>query len=174
MKKIYPNETLKGNRIVLKRITPEMSDEIYEVIDNSRESISEFLTNFKTIKLEDEKAYLQVLFEKWENASGFTYAIYIDRKAAGTVALNKVDFIAKTTDIGYWMGKQFEGKGYMSEAVNILINEAKRIGLKTLTISCAENNQKSANIARRLDFSLKEEYYNEKYNRKSYLFCKEL
>ena len=167
-----PKEILIGKRTILKRLTPDMADEVYKIIDKSRDSMSEFLPMFKTISAEHEREYLVETQNRWNGSSQFTYAIFINNQFAGTLSLNKVNFEEKTAEIGYWLGEEFEGKGYMTESVDILINEAKRLKLNELVISCDVNNHKSANIAKRLGFILKEEYYNEKYNRISYRFLK--
>lgn len=174
MEKVYPNHILKGPRVVLKRISPKMTDEMFTLIENNRERLGEFLPVFKDITAEEEKDYLKELSQRWDNFHSFDYTIYVNNKIIGTACINKVDYSEGRFELGYWLDKEYEGQGYISETVKLLIKEARRLNFSKAIISCSTKNVKSAKVAKRLNFELKEVYFNEKYHRDSYSFFKEL
>jgi RimJ/RimL family protein N-acetyltransferase len=56
-------------------------------------------------------------------------------------------------EIGYWCRKSYQGQGYVTEAVNGLVDFAfTHLNAKRLFIRCDSENHASANVARRAGF----------------------
>ena len=64
-----------------------------------------------------------------------------------------VDMTLKSTEIGYWLGESFEGKGIMTKSVKRMLTYAfKELQLHKVEIRCAEGNRRSQAVAERLNF----------------------
>lgn len=60
---------------------------------------------------------------------------------------------ARATEIGYWIDRSHEGRGYVTEAVAALCRLALEVGgLERIEIHCDPRNERSAAVARRLGF----------------------
>ena len=53
---------------------------------------------------------------------------------AGPIGIKEIDYVNKKANIGYWMGKQYQGKGIATECIKLAINYAFDI-LKLIEIS---------------------------------------
>jgi RimJ/RimL family protein N-acetyltransferase len=42
----------------------------------------------------------------------------------GTIGIKDIDYITKKANIGYWIGKQYQGKGIATECVKLVVNYA--------------------------------------------------
>ena len=66
--------------------------------------------------LQDAEVFIQICLEAGEN--NLYRAIEIDGQAVGSIALARgVDVYQKNAELGYWMGREFHGKGVMTQAV---------------------------------------------------------
>lgn len=73
----------------------------------------------------------------------------------GGSGLHRMDWSVPKFEIGYWVRKRFEGKGYITEAVAGITEFAIReLGAKRIEIRCDTLNERSAAVPRRLGFEL--------------------
>ena len=64
-----------------------------------------------------------------------------------------IDWRARATSIGYWLGEEFQGRGTMTESVRTLADHAIRIWeLNRVEIRAAVENWRSRRIPERLGF----------------------
>lgn len=55
--------------------------------------------------------------------------------------------VSQSGQIGYWMGERYAGKGYMSEALNLVVHHAfTRCGLHRLEAACIPENERSIRL----------------------------
>lgn len=53
----------------------------------------------------------------------------------------------KKAEIGYWLGRKHRGKGYMSEAMQLMLGFAfKKLKLNRVKISCSTKNKASRKV----------------------------
>jgi|GEM_PF-319497 len=70
------------------------------------------------------------------------------RTIIGLVYIKKLDLLKKQAELAYCIGYQYEGKGWMSQAVKSLSDYAtKDLGLKTLQIIVHHSNRGSIRVA---------------------------
>ena len=73
----------------------------------------------------------------------------------GGSGLHRIDWEVPHFEIGYWCRKRFEGKGYITEAVNGIARFAfDRLKAERVEIRCDALNVRSASVARRAGFTL--------------------
>ena len=70
--------------------------------------------------------------------------------------------VAQSGTIGYWIGKPYSNRGYMTEALRLMIRYAfEELGLHRLDAACLPNNTASLALLRRVGFT--EEGYARQY-----------
>lgn len=68
--------------------------------------------------------------------------------------LHRIDWDVPKFEIGYWVNSPYAGNGYVTEAVARVEEFAFELGARRVIIECDEHNEKSAAVARRLDYPL--------------------
>ncbi len=157
MNKIYLPDTIESKRLSIRRNKLEWADTIFSTVVKDREHLQPFLTWVdKTQTLDDQKKYLEKTTQEWENYSGFDYAIFIKENNlyAGNIGLHTISWENKRTEIGYWITKEFENKGFITEAVKALEKIIFASSFHRIEIRCDPTNKRSANVARRCGYSL--------------------
>lgn len=73
----------------------------------------------------------------------------------GSSGLHRMNWSVPSFEIGYWVRKRFERQGYITEAVDGIVDFAIReFGARRIEIRCDSRNHRSAAIPRRLNFEL--------------------
>ncbi|WP_422122179.1 GNAT family N-acetyltransferase [Planococcus sp. X10-3] len=73
----------------------------------------------------------------------------------GSSGLHRIDWEVRKFEIGYWVDNRFEGKGYVTEAVERITRFAfEELGANRVEIKCDPDNVRSRAVAERLDFKL--------------------
>ena len=77
--------------------------------------------------------------------------------------LHRIDWESRKFEIGYWIRALQSGKGFMTEAVEGIINFAiDTLSANRIEIRCDSTNARSARIAERLGYTLEGVLRNEK------------
>lgn len=80
-------------------------------------------------------------------------AVWHRGELAGVVALNYIDRLRGQTEIGYWLGAAYQGRGLVTAACRALVDYAfTHLGLRRVEIRCALENQRSRAVPLRLGF----------------------
>lgn len=75
--------------------------------------------------------------------------------AVGGTGLHRMDLAVPRFEIGYWVRRSYEGKGYVSEAVRALTQLAfGALGAQRVAIHCGHRNVRSQRVAERCGFVL--------------------
>jgi ribosomal-protein-serine acetyltransferase len=167
--KIDFKQEIKGERLTLKRTLPsiELSKTIFATVDENREYLSKWLGWLKfTNKVEDTFKYL-VEKEKEEKAGKkVEYAMFDNDLYIGNIAIFRIKKESRSCEMGYWLSSKFAGKGYMSEAVNILEKEAfENLNMNRIELHIDTENIASEKVAKKNNYtyegSLREYSYSE-------------
>ncbi len=69
------------------------------------------------------------------------------------IGYHTIDWENRSTALGYWLGKEFRGRGLATAACRALVDHAfEDSGLNRVSIACASENEKSCAIPERLGF----------------------
>lgn len=163
------SKRLEGRRIYLRR--PEYKD--WAQWSNLREISREFLTPWEPTWLVDEltrtafKRRLRRYKEYAYGGTGYTFFSFNkedDCLLGGLTLSNIRRGVTQSCSLGYWTGKPFSGKGFMQEAVEILLPFVfEELKLHRLEAACLPNNEPSKAVLRNIGFS--EEGYAREYLR---------
>jgi len=128
--------------------------QLYTLTDQSRESLKEWLPFIDSNKSwTDTEAFIKSTMVQFSNNNGFQAGIWYEGNIAGVIGFHKIDWNNKSTSIGYWLGKGYEGSGLMTESVKAFVNHAfVDLKLNRVEIRAAVENRKSRAIPERLSF----------------------
>ena len=114
----------EGNTVNLRRIRISDSRSIQKHADNREIAIYLYLPSPYTIR--DARAWIRRTNRLISKKKAYHLGIE-DRKSGeiiGMIGLRKVNLEDKNAEVGYWLGKEYRGKGYTKEALNLILKFA--------------------------------------------------
>jgi ribosomal-protein-serine acetyltransferase len=127
--------------------------ELTELIVANREHLSTWLPWAETYGFQDAVEFLDVQRLQVEANDGFDTALLLDGRIAGGVGFHRIDWLNRTTSIGYWLAADAEGRGLMTAAVTALLDHAFfEWDLHRAIIEVVVGNERSQAIPERLGF----------------------
>lgn len=136
-------------------LEPRHAAELYQLIDGSRENISRWLAFPRmTNRVEDTQKFIEKSLRRLSENNGYWAGIWHKGKMAGSIGFLYMDWNARKTEIGYWLGDEYIGMGLASKAAKLLINHSfEELDLRKVEINVARENLKSKAIPERLGFT---------------------
>ncbi|MBO4868304.1 MAG: GNAT family N-acetyltransferase [Clostridia bacterium] len=112
------------------------------------EELDHLLQNF-LLKLEREIA------NDPDNYLFFTEFLIVLKENSKIIGSIDYKYVPKdgVTEVGYGMNPQYEGHGYMTEALKAFLLFGKSLGIKTVLAETLKENIKSQNVLKRCGFS---------------------
>lgn len=161
----FPNY-IKGHRIYLKALRAEDAEMLFSLIDSQRDYIGEHLDWVKYVKtLDDEIKYIKRRAEEAKHCKGFDWCIFRNDtdEFVGYIGTDPVsvelfengasiDWENGVVSFAFFLKKEANGSGYMTEALSILRDIAVEIGFKRIETSAKDTNIKSQKVAERCGF----------------------
>ena len=137
--------TLTTERFILRRISIDDSDDMYEYAQNKE------VTKFLTWSPHENKGhtfeYLAYLQTRYASGEFFDWAIVCKEsgKMIGTCGFTRFDYKNDCAEVGYVLNPQYHGQGIMTEVVGRVI----RFGFENLALNRIECRFIEGNIASR-------------------------
>jgi ribosomal-protein-serine acetyltransferase len=94
--------------------------------------------------VEDAREFIRRQIRQYAEDQAFATLIFFRNRVAGSIGYNNIDWGNRKTDIGYWLGADFQGRGLMTKSCRALVEHAFR----ELRL-----NHRSRAIAERLGFT---------------------
>lgn len=159
-------EKISGQRITLERPSLDMrtAQTVFAAVDKSRNAFSPWLDWVEDTRApEDVFRFLQEADQGWKDGSQFVYAIYCRKTFMGLISAINISRKNKRAEIGYWLGTEYTGKGFMAEAVSLLERELFADNFNRVVIHTDVLNAKSAGVAKRCGYVLEGVMRQERY-----------
>ena len=152
-------QEVEGESVVLRPLGEADVQPLFELIEESREFLSEHLPwpAEECRTLEDVSLKIDAWDMQAQMANGACWGIFekganADLKIAGCIMLGWVQWKNRSATVSYWLGKKFCGRGLATEALLLVAGESFAMGLNRLELTSSVNNPKSAAVARRAGF----------------------
>ncbi len=146
---------LQTTRLDLKPLvaTFGFATEIFDMIDKNREYFR-FMPWSDIKNPEQEFDFLRGSEKKWKNQTSANYGMYLrsDNSFVGVCSLMDINWSHETGEIGYWLNPKFARQGYMSEAVQAIVQEFFNIGFKRIILKADIENIPSCKTAEKCGF----------------------
>ena len=129
--------------------------EVFARIDRDRAYLREWLPWVDaTVTEDDTLSFIRSTLEQFASQKGFAAGIWSRRQFCGVIATHKLDLLNRRGEIGYWLGRDFQGQGIMTDACRAMVGHLfNELDLNRAEIHCARENNKSCAVAQRLGFT---------------------
>ncbi len=138
---------LDGKRIFLRPWRESDAEDLVALLNDK--SIANFTRVPNPYKLKHARKKLKECREKWrkKQEAGFAIISKKEKKLLGSIDIMDIDKHSRKAHIGYLLGKEFRGKGFMQEAIQLVLGFAfKNLKLNRIRISCFVKNKASRKV----------------------------
>ena len=144
-----------NDQITLHLPHPDLADDIFRAVDTQRLYLREWLPWVDLTKsVDDTLAFIHSSIEKNKTGEQLTTFIYNGVDLAGSIGFVNINKDQKIGEIGYWLHRDMQRQGIMTQTCQRFIDYAFRIkALNRIEIKVANQNIKSQAIPKRLGFT---------------------
>jgi len=129
-------------------------EEFNRLVEANREHLGRWF-QWASQTLEERQAYLKLCLKRFAEGNGFLAGIWHRGELVGTIDMLRIDRRVRNTELGYWLGEPYQGKGLMTLACRALIDHAfGTLDLNRVEIGALAMNTRSRAVAERLGFTL--------------------
>lgn len=146
---------LQGNRIVLRTIQTNDSEDLFEIYGDMQtmEFASDpvFTSKDMIVQMLDSVVRLEKSGESLE----WAIMEQTTNKVIGTCGLHSFSDNGDSCEVGCLLNSSYWRQGYMSEALSLLFSHAKSLGIEKLSADIDEGNFRSKALFNKLGFKAK-------------------
>jgi ribosomal-protein-serine acetyltransferase len=150
-------ESFESERLTIR--APRFGDgvELYAAVDETLDSLRKWMEWAQMPQsVEVLEEYARRAHVAYLARDGFGLLLFLKGRETlvGGSGLHVRDWSVPMFEIGYWCRKRFEGRGYISEAVNAITRFGfESMNAERIVIRCDANNTRSAAVARRAGYT---------------------
>ena len=143
------------DNIKLSLSIPQYAEELFKLTDRNRDFLQQWLPWLDRVtQVSNTKDFLETQLLRFQRGEALHVTIFYQNKIAGVLGYNEIDRASKIGYLGYWLGREYNGRGIMTRSVRELI----KIGfdyytLNRIDLRCAVANNRSRAIPERLGFT---------------------
>jgi len=140
--------------VFLRLLEERHAEEVFAVVDRERAYLREWLpwVDFSA-HAESTANFIKASLQQFANNEGFAAGIWHKRDFIGGIGTHRIDWLNRRVEIGYWIASRYQGRGIVTAACRAIIDHAfQEWKLNRVDIHCAEGNEKSSGIPKRLGF----------------------
>jgi [ribosomal protein S5]-alanine N-acetyltransferase len=126
----------------------------------SNDNVNKYIGRRKQTNIDEAKAFIEMIKKNVAEGNSFYWGIVLKDKPEliGTICLWNLSDDRKTAELGYELHPDFQGKGYMQEAINAVIDFSfQTAGFSELEAFTHRDNTASTKVLEKLGFSLNPE-----------------
>lgn len=137
-------------------VNEAFTERYVELAKVNNEYLSEWLAWPRSCKNQDDfKEFVKGSLHKYADGKSMNCAIEFRGKIVGNSGFNTINHDLKMVEIGYWIGKQYQGSGIITRVCRYLIDYAfTKLDMNKVQIAAAEDNLPSRAICDRLGMKL--------------------
>lgn len=146
-----PRLAIRTPRLILRPVEAQDAEATAELM--TEDISARLLTWPAPLSLEQVRERIAASERAFEERTGLSFAILLDggERLIGWLGVWLAELAARRAKLGFWLGRQFEGRGYMSEAAMHAVHVAlNHVGARSLEADTQPDNLASQAILRRL------------------------
>ncbi|HMJ09259.1 MAG TPA: GNAT family protein [Pyrinomonadaceae bacterium] len=142
--------------ITLELPQPHHAEEVAAVVRENLERLKIWMPwAVDDYSVESARFFIQNNLKSLSENGSFGLLIKFDGRLAGSIGFHDLDKVNRSAHIGYWIAKDFEGRGIMTRCCRVLIGHLFHdFDLNRVQINCNVENTRSRAIPERLGFKL--------------------
>lgn len=129
------------------------AQELHGLIETNRAYLARWLPWARNQDFDDTLDFIRRTRSQLSDNDGFQLAVIVAEGIVGVIGYHGVDWVNRSTRVGYWLDEGHQGKGTMTAAVRLLVEHALAVwDLNRVEIRAAVENCRSRAIPERLGF----------------------
>ena len=154
------------DNVVLRLVDPSDASSLYEQIEKTRDQLAKFMPwGESTQSIEDERNFLIYCQSRMQEKKLWNASIWIDNKPVGMIDLHNIDLDNQRAEIGYWLGKDYQGNGVMTDSLKRVLQVGfEELKLHKIKLIAEIINEASNDVAKRVGFKLEGQLKDEIYS----------
>ncbi len=138
----------------LELLEPLHAPELFKLVDANRDHLKPWMPWVDSTKSEkDILTFINSGLDNYAKRNGFQLGLIVEKKMVGILGLHYINWTSGHTEMGYWLSKEYEAKGFMTAAVAALIDKLfSHYKLARVEIRANSENLRSRAIPKRLGF----------------------
>ncbi len=147
--------TKEGDVTLVKLVDINDAEALFAMVDRNRDHLKRFFGWVDLTKtVDDSKIYIEKSIQGFADNKQHVFEIQYNDKFVGLVDFHAISEKNKSAQIGYWIDKDYEGKGIITNACKLLIKCGfEELGLNRIEIHCNVENVRSSAVPKRLGFT---------------------
>lgn len=148
-----PFPTLTTDRLILRQLEDTDENEIFAI--RSDERVNEFLDRPKANSIKDARDFIHKINNGISNNECMYWGIALKNKARliGTICFWNISKVNSTAEIGYELQPGFQGKGYVQEAIAVVIKYGfENMKLRAIVAELDPGNLRSIKVLEKNGF----------------------
>jgi len=131
------------------------AEAMFNLVEHNRAHLDPWLRWSSSIQtLDDTRDLIERLAQKLAAGDGFHAGLWYQGQLTGGLVCHQINRESKKSEIGYWLGPQFRGKGIVTCASHAVIDYFfTHEKLHRIEIQCATDNRPSRAVAEKLGFT---------------------
>ena len=131
------------------------ADELYRVVEVNRAYLARWMPWAAEETREHVLAYIRLVRAQVAENNGLNTVITVDGRMAGGIGMVRVSWRDLSTELGYWLAEEHQGRGIMTAGVRAYLDYCfDTLGLNRVGLAAAVDNTASRAVAERLGFAL--------------------
>jgi ribosomal-protein-serine acetyltransferase len=129
------------------------ADELYGLVERNRSYLAEWLPWAAGQTQDGVAEFIRKTRRQLEENDGFQGALLLDGQMVGVGGFISVNWESRSTELGYWLAEEHQGRGLMTKTVSALVDHAfGEWDLNRVEVHAAAENRRSRAIPERLGF----------------------
>lgn len=153
----FPNH-FESERLLIRAPKVEDALDVWTAIQQTQDKLAEWMPWASELpQLEDTEETLRQAVADFITRKDLRLHLFLKETGEfiGSSGLHKIEWAVPKFEIGYWLNREMEGKGYMVEAVGAITEFAfQTLNARRIEIRCDEENMKSRMVAERAGYEL--------------------
>jgi len=147
---------LIDNEMLLRTYQLDDAPELFRAINESREHLRPWFDWVdQTLRPEHSQQFIQQSLVQMQYQESIALGIFHKRRIIGSIGMHHWDHKLKKAQLGYWLTKEYEGKGILHTCLTRFIDFLfEKPGLNKIEIHFIPQNVRSASAAERLGFKV--------------------
>src|ERR1044071_7900324 len=118
-------ESKIDERPTLRALTLDHTEQLLELVYSNRAHIGEWMFWVREdYSRADARQHIAFALQKAAAGDGFEAGIWFDDELAGCIRYNYLDRVHRNTELGYWLGSDFQGRGLATLAARAMTDHA--------------------------------------------------
>lgn len=144
---------LDTERLRLEATRAEHGEPLWRATERSLPELMATMAWAPNASLESSRTFAAVMGQKWGQQTDWSFTIFHEDEAAGTITLMHYQALFALCELGYWLRSDLAGRGLMTEAAAAVCEFGfDRMRIHRIELRAAVDNRPSQRVAEKVGF----------------------